>query len=1143
MGLACETALAGQKGKEGLKVLVTLLPPGEAAKTRRTKEKIEDAMLAHNCHRDTLLIAFGGGVVGDLGGFVASTYMRGIAFIQLPTTLLAMVDSSIGGKTGLDVPAGKNLIGAFWQPSRVYLGPHQFLSTLPARELSNGYAEVIKAAAIRDATLFDLLEDKAEELLGEDAALPAVGGGSSDSALISVSSVPARSYTDEAPVTSDGASTLFDLCLLDEASATTPAAMRAPINKAPGVADTALAKLDHKSFVLVDGAGSDAPATATIDASVFKVNRLRFTEPALLNRVISWAAGIKAKVVSGDEREGGERALLNFGHTIGHGIEAFLQPSWLHGECVSVGMVKECEAARALGVVSSAVTARLKRVLASYNLPVKIPHAVISSKGDAIEQVFKYMAVDKKNVKGSAAGAGSGAASDDVTASATAALVPSADGSHSFSLATGEDFPSASDPVFRAADRAHRSGIAIKCVLLTAIGSTLDKPGFVHSIPPHLLARLLSSAVSVHPETQPQLPALLPSPSVSSSSPLPIIRVRTPGSKSLSNRALLLAGLCEGTTRITGLLDSDDTQVMMTCLRALGATITVSASGEEAVVVGTGGSGLRIPPASSQPLYVGNAGTASRFLTALLCLLPYGIADGGSVVEIRGNSRMHERPIAPLVDALRLQGADVEYLGGDSNKGCLPLKFKGGLGSTAGGELSSSVTVSPATGGAAATTTTSLVRRVPLAAKLSSQYVSAILMTAPLYPPVANDNDAGFVDIVLAEESPTSLPYILMTCETMKDFGVQVLRIKDNHYRVPRVSYLPPRTFREPAKVKVNDDGSFTVVPAVLNTAGLDTGTMGHFAIEADASSASYPAAIAAITGRSVLLEGVGSASSQGDANFPLLLKGMGCFVYQNRENTLVCGPGSVQEELLTPAVGSGSSDHLASALYQLCFAGGDKEKEAEEKSKLHAALQSYLASSSSSFTNQHNSYLSGLGRINMENETDCFMTMAVLAAVSKGQTVITGISNQRVKECDRIKAMRVELNKLGIDVKEEGDDLVINGLGLPIGCSSSTAGSSSQRRLPVAVPNNGASTVPVLIHCYDDHRIAMSFACLSLAMKTATTTTATSAAASMVLDDSLCVEKTYPTFWEHMEGLFGIAVRGRALDKYAPSAGAGASS
>lgn len=125
------------------RLLTYEVAPGENSKSRSTKAVVEDWLLSQGCTRDTVIIALGGGVIGDMIGFVAATYMRGVRFVQVPTTLLSMVDSSIGGKTAIDTPAGKNLVGAFWQPQRIYIDL-QFLETLPKREVINGMAEVVK---------------------------------------------------------------------------------------------------------------------------------------------------------------------------------------------------------------------------------------------------------------------------------------------------------------------------------------------------------------------------------------------------------------------------------------------------------------------------------------------------------------------------------------------------------------------------------------------------------------------------------------------------------------------------------------------------------------------------------------------------------------------------------------------------------------------------------------------------------------------------------------------------------------------------------------------------------------------------------------------------------------------------------------
>ena len=212
---------------EGNKLLLThAVPAGEGTKCRAIKAEIEDFMLAHRCNRDTCLIALGGGVVGDLVGYVAATYMRGVPYIQVPTSTTAMIDSSVGGKTAINVPAGKNLIGAFWQPKFVY-ADLDLLATLGKRELVEGIAEAIKMGVIRMPSLYELLEANPEKIMALDKEL-----------------------------------------------------------------------MDEVIYDSVRG---------------------------------------KADVVAQDEREAGLRGTLNWGHTIGHAIEALKSPAMMHGECVSVG--------------------------------------------------------------------------------------------------------------------------------------------------------------------------------------------------------------------------------------------------------------------------------------------------------------------------------------------------------------------------------------------------------------------------------------------------------------------------------------------------------------------------------------------------------------------------------------------------------------------------------------------------------------------------------------------------------------------------------------------------------------------------------------------------------------------------------------
>jgi len=618
------------------------------------KAEIEDYMLKHMCHRSTCIVGFGGGVVGDLAGYVASTYMRGVQFIQVPTTLLAVVDSSIGGKTGIDTPGGKNLVGAFHQPKLV-VADIRCLSTLPGRELRNGMAEVIKAGAIAREELFVACEDSA------DAFQLAVTALESARAAQAASEHPSLVAS---PASGSGSSSQGG-----EASA--------------------------------DGTPLDAAVRSATDALT-----------AVLLPLLTSSVEVKCDVVTKDEREGGLRAILNFGHTIGHGIEAQLAPRWLHGECVAVGMVKEAEAARALGHCDSSVVGRLQRVCKSYGLPVRVPPEI------DCEACMKSMGNDKKNTTA---------------------------GGEVGSKSTGGALAVSSEVMYLRSNPLQK--VAIKCVLMVRIGQVLTPP-HAHAVNHTLLRRLVSQSVAVG--AREILDSTFPgadkgvSVKASAGAADEPIRVRVPGSKSISNRVLLMAGLARGTTKITGLLQSDDTQAMMGALEAVGARMRWEAGdGSRAspvlVVEGTAGK-LQAP--SKDLLFIKNAGTASRFLTTALCLLPELQGEG---VALDGNSRMRKRPVGNLMDALTAQHCAVAYesISGDTvdpaSRRTLPLRFKGG--GLPGG-------------------------RIEMAAKVSSQFVSSILLSAPY---------AAFpVELVLAEDEPTSLPYIEMTTAVMKQFGVEV---------------------------------------------------------------------------------------------------------------------------------------------------------------------------------------------------------------------------------------------------------------------------------------------------------------------------------------------------------------------------------
>ena len=258
----------------GFEPALITVPAGEESKSLNQAEKICEQMIAAGLDRSSFVIALGGGVVGDLAGFVAATYLRGISFVQVPTTLLAQVDSSIGGKTGVNAAAGKNLIGAFHQPALV-VSDVDTLATLPPREWKQGFAEMIKHAIIRDAAMFETLQH-----------------------------------------------------------------------------------FDRKEIA------------------------------ALIRRNIE----IKAAIVAADERETkGERALLNFGHTLGHAIErAGEYRAFLHGEAVSLGIVAACEISMWKAGLSETERQKIVRTLEAFDLPTRLPASLLR------EKIVEAIQFDKK---------------------------------------------------------------------------------------------------------------------------------------------------------------------------------------------------------------------------------------------------------------------------------------------------------------------------------------------------------------------------------------------------------------------------------------------------------------------------------------------------------------------------------------------------------------------------------------------------------------------------------------------------------------------------------------------------------------------------------------------------------------------------
>jgi 3-dehydroquinate synthase len=275
----------------GFAVNSFVVPPGEETKNMGYAIKIYDFLVEHRAERDDIIIALGGGMVGDLAGFVAATFLRGMFWVQMPTSLVAMVDASIGGKVGVNHPEGKNLIGAFYQPNLV-LADCQTLNTLPQRELISGWAEVIKHGLILDKEFFEFLETN--------------------------------------------------------------------------------------------------------------VNRLQELEPELLIQAIVRSAAIKAQVVSQDEKEKeGKRTILNYGHTIAHGLEAATQyKRFLHGEAVAIGMVGAAKLSQRLGLLPSAAVERQQALLQKFGLPTSL-RAKRSNLKLSLAGVTRAMELDKK-VRGKA---------------------------------------------------------------------------------------------------------------------------------------------------------------------------------------------------------------------------------------------------------------------------------------------------------------------------------------------------------------------------------------------------------------------------------------------------------------------------------------------------------------------------------------------------------------------------------------------------------------------------------------------------------------------------------------------------------------------------------------------------------------------
>jgi len=385
-------AVVGSLRSAGFDTTEILLPEGERAKTLDVARQGWDRLLEAGCDRTSTVVALGGGAVGDLAGFVAATYMRGINFVQVPTTLLAQVDASIGGKTAIDHPRAKNLIGAFHQPRFVLVDP-AVLTTLPEPEFRSGLAEVIKHGIVLDADYFADLEECLPALLRRD--LPTlervVAGFAAATYMRGVNLVQLPTTLLAQVDASSGGKTAIDHPRAKNliGSFYQPRLV---------LADTA-ALLTLPERELRSGLAEVIKHGIVLDAAYFdEVERdsaaLVKRDPATLERIVAGSCRLKASVVERDEQEAELRHVLNYGHTIGHAIEAVTgYRRFAHGEAVSLGIAAEAGIAERLGLAKPGVRARQVRLLEAVGLPVR-------GVGEAPSLVVEALSRDKKSRDG-----------------------------------------------------------------------------------------------------------------------------------------------------------------------------------------------------------------------------------------------------------------------------------------------------------------------------------------------------------------------------------------------------------------------------------------------------------------------------------------------------------------------------------------------------------------------------------------------------------------------------------------------------------------------------------------------------------------------------------------------------------------------
>ena len=365
------------------RLIFIVIPVGEISKSFKTTEWLAENLIEQKIERGDLLIGFGGGVVGDVTGFLASIILRSVDFIQLPTTLLSMVDSSVGGKTGINSKFGKNLIGSFYQPKLV-VSDVDFLKTLDADNLKAGYAEIVKYGLIADAEFFEFL-DKVN-ILQSDILAKNKGDKRADfdnSAFDNFGNISV-----DFPHSSDLANHTNSLNNSDNAHNDSPADFYGKLKQPNDIAADDIADSD----VNLNIAGNDA-VDSDEDGNIDGENHH-------LTQAILRSCQIKADIVSLDEREAGVRALLNLGHSFGHAFENLANYSGiLHGLAVSVGQIMAFEFASLMGICAKSDYRKVKKHFQKMSMPLYYKEFPALA-GISAEDILQKMLLDKKVQKG-----------------------------------------------------------------------------------------------------------------------------------------------------------------------------------------------------------------------------------------------------------------------------------------------------------------------------------------------------------------------------------------------------------------------------------------------------------------------------------------------------------------------------------------------------------------------------------------------------------------------------------------------------------------------------------------------------------------------------------------------------------------------